>query len=112
MSYLSTKEQDEILIVTLDQPDSKVNKLDEQLITEFKELLETASQSAAKGIVLISGKENNFIAGADVKMLKNKQAPEEVTELRRRGKDLLLEREHLDKPDVGAAHDTGVGVGA
>src|SRR5699024_3736705 len=111
MSYLSTKEQDEILIVTLDQPDSKVNKLDEQLITEFKELLETASQSAAKGIVLISGKENNFIAGADVEMLKNKQAPEEVTELSRRGNDLLLELEHFDKPIVAAIHGSCLGGG-
>ncbi|SMO31779.1 fatty acid oxidation complex subunit alpha FadJ [Fodinibius sediminis] len=111
MSYLSTEEQDHILVVTLDQPDEKVNKLDEQLISEFQELLPRAAQQDIEGIVLTSGKENNFIAGADVEMLKNKKAPKEVEDLSRRGNDLLLELEHFDKPVVAAIHGSCMGGG-
>ncbi|HLR31362.1 MAG TPA: 3-hydroxyacyl-CoA dehydrogenase NAD-binding domain-containing protein [Fodinibius sp.] len=111
MGYLSTKQEDDILIVTLDQPDEKVNKLDEQLISEFQELLQTAASQSIQGIVLISGKENNFIAGADVEMLKNKKAPYEIEELSRRGNELLLDLEHFDKPVVAAIHGSCVGGG-
>lgn len=111
MGYLSTEKQDGILVVTLDQPDEKVNKLNEQLISEVQNLLQDAEQQNIAGMVLISGKENNFIAGADVKMLKNKKAPDEVEDLSRRGNDLLLELEHFDKPVVAAIHGSCMGGG-
>src|SRR5690625_5192353 len=111
MGYLSTKQEDDILIVTLDQPDEKVNKLDEQLISEFQELLQTAAGLSIQGMVLISGKEDNFIAGADVEMLKNKEATYEIEELSCRGNELLLDLEHFDKPVVAAIHGSCVSGG-
>jgi 3-hydroxyacyl-CoA dehydrogenase/enoyl-CoA hydratase/3-hydroxybutyryl-CoA epimerase len=111
MNYLSIEEQDDILIVTLDQAGEKVNKLDEQLIEEFKELLPKAEKESVKGIVLISGKENNFIAGADVEMFKNKKAPEEIEELSRTGNELLLRVENFPKPIVAAIHGGCIGGG-
>lgn len=111
MGYLSTEKQDDVLIVTLDQPDEKVNKLNEQLISEFRNLLQDAAQGTLKGIVLISGKKNNFIAGADVEMLKNKKAPDEIEDLSRRGNDLLLDLEHFNKPIVAAIHGSCMGGG-
>lgn len=111
MSYLSTEKQDNVLIVTLNQPDEKVNTLNEQLISEFRELLQNASQETFKGIVLISGKKNNFIAGADVEMLKNKKAPDEIEDLSRRGNNLLLDLEHCNKPVVAAIHGSCMGGG-
>jgi 3-hydroxyacyl-CoA dehydrogenase/enoyl-CoA hydratase/3-hydroxybutyryl-CoA epimerase len=111
MSYLSIEEQDQILIVTLDQAGEKVNKLDEQLIEEFKDLLPQAREKSVKGIVLISGKEDNFIAGADVKMFKNKKAPEEIEALSRTGNELLLKVEHFEKPIVVAIHGGCIGGG-
>lgn len=111
MNYLSIEEQDNILVVTLDQPGEKVNKLDEQLIEEFEELLPKAEDESIKGIVLISGKENNFIAGADVEMFKNKKAPEEIEELSRTGNVLLLRMENFPKPFVAAIHGGCIGGG-
>ncbi|WP_372638522.1 fatty acid oxidation complex subunit alpha FadJ [Fodinibius sp.] len=111
MSYLSTEKQDDILVVTLDQPGEKVNKLDEQLMTEFRDLLEKAEQETVTGLVVISGKVDNFIAGADVAMLKNKKAPKEIEDLSRRGNDLLLDLEHFDKPIVAAIHGSCMGGG-
>jgi 3-hydroxyacyl-CoA dehydrogenase/enoyl-CoA hydratase/3-hydroxybutyryl-CoA epimerase len=111
MSYLSTVLEDDILIVTLNQAGEKVNKLNEELIAAFQNLLQDTDPASIDGIVLISGKEQNFIAGADVEMLKNKKAPEEVEELSRRGNELLLELEHFEKPIVAAIHGSCLGGG-
>src|SRR5690625_864555 len=111
MSYLSTEKQDGILVVTLDQPGEKVNKLNENLIAEFKNLLMETDKDSVEGIVLISGKENNFIAGADVEMLKNKQAPDEIQELSETGNQLLLNLEYFDLPVVVAIHGSCLGGG-
>lgn len=111
MSYLSTENQDGILIVTLDQPNEKVNKLNEELIGEFQDLLKNTNPDDIEGIVITSGKENNFIAGADVEMLKNKQAPDEIEELSHNGNQLLLKLEHYPKPVVAAIHGSCLGGG-
>jgi 3-hydroxyacyl-CoA dehydrogenase/enoyl-CoA hydratase/3-hydroxybutyryl-CoA epimerase len=111
MSYLSKELQDNILVVTLDQPDSKVNKLTEDLISEVKGLLENTDANNIDGIVMISGKKNNFIAGADVEMLKNKQAPKEIEDLSQRGNKLLLQLENYPKPVVAAIHGSCLGGG-
>ncbi|MEL7833509.1 fatty acid oxidation complex subunit alpha FadJ [Fodinibius sp. Rm-B-1B1-1] len=111
MSYLSIEEQENILVVTLDQSDEKVNKLTEELITEFQQLLDQTDPDEIDGIVLISGKENNFIAGADVEMLKNKEAPDEIEDLSQRGNTLLLKLENFPKPVVAAIHGSCMGGG-
>ncbi|MGM0546316.1 MAG: 3-hydroxyacyl-CoA dehydrogenase NAD-binding domain-containing protein [Bacteroidota bacterium] len=111
MSYLTTEIQANIVTVTLDQPGEKVNKLTEELIAEVQELLDSTNPDEIDGIVLISGKKNNFIAGADVEMLKNKQAPNEIEDLSQRGNRLLLQLENFPKPVVAAIHGSCMGGG-
>ena len=112
MSYLDIRTENNIAVVTLDQPGEKVNKLDESLIDAFRDLLKKfRDDDDVEGIVLISGKENNFIAGADVEMLKNKQAPEGIEELSRTGNELLLKLEQFEKPVVAAIHGSCIGGG-
>lgn len=112
MNYLEIHKEDNIAVVTLDQPDSKVNKLDESLIAAFKDLMDQyENDDSISGIVIVSGKERNFIAGADVEMLKNKSAPEGIEELSRRGNKLLLRLENYNKPVVAAIHGACIGGG-
>lgn len=111
MSYLTISYRDDIALLVLDQPGEKVNTLNETLISEFNGLMEELSSPSVRGVVLSSGKKDNFIAGADVEMLKNKQAPGEIEDLSRRGNRLLLELERLDKPVVAAIHGSCLGGG-
>lgn len=111
MSYLTIEDQDNIAVVTLDQPGESVNTLNEQLIQEFVSMLDKYETLPVDGIILISGKDNNFIAGADIEMLKAKKAPEEVEELSRRGNRLLTRLEQFNKPVVAAIHGSCLGGG-
>lgn len=112
MNYLSIDNRENITVITLDQPGEKVNKLNDELIAEFRELFDRLeNESRLEGIILISGKKNNFVAGADVEMLKNKKAPEEIEELSRTGNDLLLRLSNFDIPIVAAIHGSCLGGG-
>jgi 3-hydroxyacyl-CoA dehydrogenase/enoyl-CoA hydratase/3-hydroxybutyryl-CoA epimerase len=59
--------QDGIAVVTIDLPGEPVNKFSAAVIAEFDELMtQIDGNSAVKGVVLISGKPDGFIAGADI----------------------------------------------
>ena len=103
---------DGVMIVTLDTPDEKVNKLDEKLIEEFSSLLDSIEEDDdIKGAVLLSGKENNFIAGADIEMFKTRDTAEELSELSWTGHEILLRVENFPKPIVAGIHGSCMGGG-
>jgi 3-hydroxyacyl-CoA dehydrogenase / enoyl-CoA hydratase / 3-hydroxybutyryl-CoA epimerase len=109
---LKTEIEDGVLIVTLDTPDEKVNKLNEDLIEEFSALLDRLeSDDNLSGAVLMSGKANNFIAGADIEMFRNRETKEEMTDLSRVGHDILLRVEQFKKPVVAGIHGSCMGGG-
>src|SRR5699024_11396067 len=97
MDYLSTQKADNILIATLNQPGNKVNKLDEKLVSAFRELVDRVEQEGVRGMVLVSGKEHNIIAGADVEMLQHKNA-DDITAFSRKGNELLRRLDDVKKP--------------
>jgi 3-hydroxyacyl-CoA dehydrogenase/enoyl-CoA hydratase/3-hydroxybutyryl-CoA epimerase len=111
-SYLNIERSENIAIVHLDNPGEKVNTLNEQLIEEVTEFLDTLeSDDDLIGAVLISDKEGNFIAGADLDMLKSKDSAEEVEELSRTGSNLLNRLEQSKKPVAAAIHGSTLGGG-
>lgn len=101
-----------IAMVTLDTPGEKVNKLDEQLIEEFSSFLDKLEgDNNLAGAVLLSGKENNFIAGADIEMFKTRETAEELAGLSWTGHEILLRVEQCPKPIVTGIHGTCMGGG-
>jgi 3-hydroxyacyl-CoA dehydrogenase / enoyl-CoA hydratase / 3-hydroxybutyryl-CoA epimerase len=112
MSILNIKKESNVAIVTLDDPDEKVNKLNEKLIDEFTGFLnDLKSDNELRGAVLMSGKEDNFIAGADLDMFKTRETAEEMEELSWTGHEVLLDIENFPKPIVVCIHGSCMGGG-
>ena len=61
------KDDSGVWIVTLDSVDSPVNALSSAIFDEVEDLVgELESSPSAKGLVVMSGKDDTFVAGADL----------------------------------------------
>lgn len=111
-SILHISIENGVAVITLDTPGEKVNKLNEQLIDEFTGLLNRLdSDENTEGILLISGKDENFIAGADIEMFEERETADELSELSRTGQEILNRVENFSKPIVSAIHGSCMGGG-
>lgn len=109
---LQTEIIENVAVISLDTPGEKVNKLNEQLIDEFSDILDRLeTDDSLEGVLLISGKENNFIAGADIEMFKTRETAEELSELSWTGHEILLRIEKFSKPIVVGIHGSCMGGG-
>src|SRR6056297_2056383 len=109
---LQVETKDGVAVISLNTPGEKVNKLNEQLIDEFSGFLDTLeSDDSLTGALLVSGKENNFIAGADIEMFKTRTTAEELSELSRTGQRILNRVESLGTPVVVGIHGSCMGGG-
>lgn len=103
---------DNLAILTLDLPDSKVNILNRQLLEELdRHLTELAGRQDLRGLIVISGKEGNFIAGADLAAIENIRTPEEGRELAQQGQALYNRLAALPVPTVAAIDGACLGGG-
>ena len=67
MTALSLQMEGPVAVVTFDLPGESVNKFSAAVIDEFQALLSRLEgDPAVKAAVVISGKPENFIAGADI----------------------------------------------
>ena len=109
---LNTEIIDNVAVVTLDTPGEKVNKLNEPMINQFSGLLDRLeSDDSLEGALLMSGKEDNFIAGADIEMFKTRETAEELSELSWTGHEILLRVKNFKKPIVVGIHGSCMGGG-
>ncbi|RMI27574.1 MAG: fatty acid oxidation complex subunit alpha FadJ [Calditrichaeota bacterium] len=113
MAYTRVEKEDGVAVVWLDQPGEKVNKLGPYMLEEFRTLLDDLeSHDEVKAVVLISGKPDTFIAGADLdKLLELRHTPGAVEDLSRQGHQLLNRLASSRKPVVAAIHGAALGGG-
>ncbi|MDZ7807376.1 MAG: enoyl-CoA hydratase-related protein [Gracilimonas sp.] len=112
MSYLNITHKDSVAIITLDLPGEKVNKLNESMMEEFSTFLDKLeSDNDLKGAVLISGKKDNFIAGADIDMFQTRDTGEEIEQLSKDGHEILNRIAEFPKPIAVAIHGSCMGGG-
>jgi len=111
-SHLTMQVKDEVAVITLDNPDSKVNSLNLQVMEEFQSIFEQVQESPeVKAAVIISGKKNGFVAGADIQMLKKAGDKDQVAAIAKRGQDLFMQVEKSKKPFVAAINGAALGGG-
>jgi 3-hydroxyacyl-CoA dehydrogenase/enoyl-CoA hydratase/3-hydroxybutyryl-CoA epimerase len=101
-----------ILVVTMDAPGESVNTLSPRLIGEFESLLgRIESDPSIAGVVLMSGKAESFIVGADIDQFLEFRAAVDAERVARIGQQLLAQLEGLRAPVVAAIHGACLGGG-
>ncbi|MCC5858051.1 MAG: fatty acid oxidation complex subunit alpha FadJ [Ectothiorhodospiraceae bacterium] len=104
--------EDGVAVITIDIPDERMNVLKAEYMDQANNLADQLEQDPAlKGVVYISGKPGNFIAGADVRMLAACSSAEEVTELSRGGQRFFDRIEALKVPVIAAIDGVCLGGG-
>jgi len=86
--YLSYKITNNICKVFIDNPYGKVNVINKHFNEDLTRVLDFYKESDAKSIIFFSKKPNNFIAGADINMLKS-STPDEISQIIDSGHQLI-----------------------
>jgi 3-hydroxyacyl-CoA dehydrogenase / enoyl-CoA hydratase / 3-hydroxybutyryl-CoA epimerase len=112
VSAFTTEVRDGIAVVTFDLPGEPVNKLNAAVKVEFEALLIRIRDDAEiRAVVLISGKPDNFIAGADIEEFTALTTQAEAERLSFEGQEMVSRVETLPKPVVAAIHGACPGGG-
>lgn len=107
-----TRRDDGIAILTMDVPGETMNTLKAQFGPEISEILaEIKSDPHIRGLVLISGKKDSFVAGADISMLDACKTAGDAKALSLQGHVVFNELEALKIPVVAAIHGACLGGG-
>ena len=112
MNALRLTVEDGVGIVVFDLPDAPLNIISRSVKNEFIALFQRLeSDDAIKAAVLISGKPDSFIAGADIEEFLEWKTAAQAESASREGHALLDRLEALRTPVVAAIHGACLGGG-
>src|SRR4051812_31960623 len=112
MPSLTLSRESNIAVLSLDVPGAPVNTLSLGLAEEMRVLFDEIDRDTSiVGAVLISGKPDNFIAGADIEQFLEFKAAEEAEQASYTGQKLLSRLERLRVPVVAAINGACLGAG-
>uniref|UniRef100_A0A9J7Y6T7 Trifunctional enzyme subunit alpha, mitochondrial n=1 Tax=Cyprinus carpio carpio TaxID=630221 RepID=A0A9J7Y6T7_CYPCA len=111
-THVSYEVKDNVAVVRINDPTSKVNTLSRHMQAEMVEVMnEIWGNAAVKSAVLISRKPGCFIAGADINMIQACKTAEEVTSLSQEGQKIFDQVEKSPIPIVAAINGSCLGGG-
>ncbi len=112
MSALTVGMEDGIAVITFDLPGEPVNKFSQAVKDEFLALFDRLEgDQAVRGAVLISGKPDSFVAGADIDEFLRWTTAAQAEKASRDGHAMLDRLEGLRLPVVAAIHGACMGGG-
>lgn len=98
--------------LAIDVPNEKMNTLQASFVDKMDELLQSIEQnSAIKGLVIYSKKPDNFVAGADIRMLDACQTAQDASNIARFGQEVFDRIASLKITSVAAIHGPCLGGG-
>src|SRR5688500_8330320 len=109
---LTTHLDGDVLVVTFDLPGAPVNTLGRRATEAFAALLDRVERDdAVRALVLLSGKPDSWIAGADIEQFGEIRTAADGERMSREGHALLARLEALRAPTVAAIHGACLGGG-
>ena len=112
MGAISITRHGTTAVLILDLPGEPVNKLNATVKAELEAAFdELRSNDAVRAVVVISGKPDTFIAGADIEEFTRLTTREEFERLSREGQEMLQRVEDFPKPVIAAIHGACLGGG-
>jgi 3-hydroxyacyl-CoA dehydrogenase/enoyl-CoA hydratase/3-hydroxybutyryl-CoA epimerase len=111
-AFTLNRQDNGIAHLVIDVVDENVNTLKAEFTEQINEVLaEIKADKTITGIVLCSGKEGTFVAGADINMINACQSRDEVVALSRQGQRIFSQLEQLSIPIVAAIDGACLGGG-
>ncbi|HHP0450197.1 TPA: fatty acid oxidation complex subunit alpha FadJ [Vibrio harveyi] len=105
-------DEQNIAWLAIDVPNEKMNTLQAAFADEMKEIFaQLKDTSGVKGVIIHSLKPDNFVAGADVRMLEACTTASEAEVLAKQGQELFQQLSDLPYPVVAAIHGPCLGGG-
>lgn len=105
-------DEQNIAWLAIDVPNEKMNTLQAAFADEMKEIFaQLKDTSGVKGMIIHSLKPDNFVAGADVRMLEACTTASEAEALAKQGQELFQQLSDLSYPVVAAIHGPCLGGG-
>lgn len=105
-----TKLDSGVMLVTIDLPGSKMNLLSESVLIELNDAIDQIeSDTSLRGVIIVSGKEDNFGAGANVEEIQalQSQPAERIYEAVKQGRAIFARLEKLNS--IAAIHGISLG---
>ncbi|NBB85836.1 MAG: crotonase [Bacteroidetes bacterium] len=111
-SQLHLEVDDGVATIWIDQTDQRVNTISEETLDALEAAIDVVEGHAdVRAVVFISGKDDSFIAGANLDMLKGFETPADVQALSRRAHALIDRVQQSTKPTVAAINGAAMGGG-
>lgn len=111
-AFTLEKNENGVALLIMDVADQSMNTLKSDFGTEIDALLnEIQNDNDIKGVVLLSGKKDSFVAGADIDMLEACENADDASALSRQGQEVFDRIEQSDKTFVAAIHGPALGGG-
>jgi len=111
-AFTLVRQENGIAHLVMDVVGDTMNTLKSEFAEQVADVLaEIKSDASISGVVLCSGKEDSFVAGADINMINDCKTSEEVVSLSRQGQMIFSQLEQLTVPVVAAINGACLGGG-
>jgi enoyl-CoA hydratase/carnithine racemase len=105
LSIYTRVRPDNVAVVSIDVPGEKMNTLKAEFGSQVRAILKQIRENKQiRGVVFISAKPDNFIAGADINMIDRCKTAKEAEDLARQGQQIMAEIHALSIPVIAAIH--------